>query len=229
MKTYISIADEDALSELGSNFSDDDSSYKSRISEDDEDIVPIESFSSTEISKYKSLDKFFRKLNKEDRELMVGIINKQSDISLRILDKYVTKYCPKMNVTYKIDDNDEDEFNVHISYKAQLKSYRKGFFDPFRRGKKFYYNYDKDDKSKVTLTTLGQLNFFRWAFANKIIKHISENRDHIASVISKWDKDSLKRRRLYKKSPKTVSKKIETYKKKPDKIVPQNSIVLTFD
>lgn len=228
MKTYISIADDEAISYLGSNFSDDNQSLSSVKSNDnDSSIMTIEKFSSIEILKYKSLDKFFRKLDDKDVKLMVDIINKQSDISLRILDKYVTKYCPKMNVTYKINDTDEDEFNVHISYKAQLKSYRKGFFDPFRRGKKFYYNYDKSDNSKVTLTTLGQLNFFRWGFSNKLFEHILKNKDEITSVISKWDKESFDKKKKVKKQSVYVKKK--KYPVKPVDSFSKSPLIVNFD
>ena len=39
--------------------------------------------------------------------------------------------------------------------------------------KKFYYHYDKNNV--LLLTTIGQLNFFRWTINNDIIKYTFEN------------------------------------------------------
>jgi len=233
MPICISIADDEAISELGSNFSDDTtltkkssrtiSSKKSskssnaskskssnsyEDSEDDDVIIDVKDFSSNEASRYKILDKYFKKIDTMKKNMMVDIINKKSDISLRILDKFVTKYCSKVNISYKLEKDSEHEFNVHISYKAQLKSYRKRFFDPFRRGKKFYYNYDKEDNTKTTLTTLGQLNFFKWAFSNKIIDYVINHKSNIVKNISKWDKDSIKLVKEQKDKIRTRSNKL---------------------
>ena len=76
--------------------------------------------------------------------------------------KQFFRYQPAYNNTTSIDNG----FNVHISYKAQLQSYKKKYFDPFRRRKKFYYKYNKEE-NKYFYTTIGQLNFFRWIFSIK--------------------------------------------------------------
>ena len=69
-------------------------------------------------------------------EIMIDIINSKSKISLRILDWFVTSYAKKKKICYDISNNGEkDNFNVHINYKAQLKSYTKKYFDPFREKK----------------------------------------------------------------------------------------------
>lgn len=234
MSLCISIADDEAVSELGSRFSEESTNYSGKtVNNDDDDdneediIISIKDFTSNEVSRYKTLDRFFKKLDVKKKELMVDIINKNSDISLRILDKFVTKYCSKMNTSYQLDKDSEDEFNVHISYKAQLKSYRKKFFDPFRRGTKFYYNYDKSDENKKTLTTLGQLNFFKWAFSNKIIDYVEKHRHDIVKVISRWDKDNVKT-----KDKTSVVKKrvVKPERKVSEPIIPNGSkIILTFD
>jgi len=62
------------------------------------------------------------------------MINGNSKISLRLLDWFVTRHAKRHSISYFIND---DKFNVHISYKAQLKSYKKRYFDPFRKGKKY--------------------------------------------------------------------------------------------
>lgn len=89
--------------------------------------------------------------------------------------KYNSKDNPKDNSNIK-DNNNLDIFDnfimVHNNYKGQLKSYNKKNFDPFcRRNRiKFYY-----EPSKYFVTTVGQLNFFKWAIENYIINYIDDN------------------------------------------------------
>ena len=67
-----------------------------------------------------------------------------------------------------------DYFNVFNDYRAQLKSLNKRNFDPFcRRSRiKFYYGKSNDD---FIITTVGQLNFFKWAIENYILEYIEYN------------------------------------------------------
>ena len=70
----------------------------------------------------------------------------------------------------QIKDKSFDNFIiVHNNYKGQLKAYSKKNFDPFcRRNRiRFYY-----DENKYFITTVGQLNFFKWALENYIINYI---------------------------------------------------------
>ena len=64
------------------------------------------------------------------------------------------------------------QFNTYHSYKAQLKSYSKKRFDPFCRRERLNFNYNKNNGIS---TTIGQLNFFKWAIDNLIIEYIKEN------------------------------------------------------
>ena len=65
-----------------------------------------------------------------------------------------------------------EEFNVHLNYKSQLKSFQKKQFDPFCRRQRINFYYTKD---KHFVTTVGQLNFFKWAIENNIIDYIENN------------------------------------------------------
>ena len=56
--------------------------------------------------------------------------------------------------------------NLYLNYRAQLKSYAKLNFDTFRRHNRITFYINKND---TITTTIGQLNFFRWAFNNNII------------------------------------------------------------
>ncbi len=139
------------------------------------DLITIKDFKAKELMHYKKLDNFFSNCTKEENQLMVDIINGTHLISLRFLDWFVTRYCflYKLSIGVENRHSKQNDFNINISYKAQLKSFKKKYFDPFRRKKKFYYVCEKNNL--VLLTTLGQLNFFRWAISYDIIKYTETN------------------------------------------------------
>ena len=139
------------------------------------DVIKITDFKSKELMYYKMLDKYFNNCSEDEIKTMVDIINGNHLISLRFLDWFVTRYCYLYKLSINVNNiyNKEKNFNINISYKAQLKSFKKKYFDPFRRKKKFYYHYDKNNV--LLLTTIGQLNFFRWTINNDIIKYTFEN------------------------------------------------------
>jgi hypothetical protein len=91
--------------------------------------------------------------------------------SLRLIDWFVTNYSKKHNISYNNKEKN-DNFKVYTSYKSQLKSYSKKLFDPFNRSERINFYYEKD---KYITTTIGQLNFFRWAIQNNIIDYIRHN------------------------------------------------------
>jgi hypothetical protein len=153
-------------------------------------------FTKKESCYYKMIDKFFKDCTDEQITKMLGIINKESEISLRILDWFVTRYSKKR---IDFDLGVEEVFDVYISYKAQLKSYKKTYFDPFRRRKKFYYCYDKHNNKKQIYTTIGQLNFFRWAITNNIIDYVEKNLISLTKAMNSANKEDKKKKK-YKNS-----------------------------
>ena len=57
---------------------------------------------------------------------LLDILKNKSNISLRIIDWYVTNYSKKNNCNYTlVKDNKSIKFNVYINYKLQLKGYSK--------------------------------------------------------------------------------------------------------
>ena len=119
----------------------------------------------------KSLIDFFK--NEDHIKQLLLIVNSEvKGISLRVLDTFVTKTSKySKNFFYKKKDN--EIFRIHNSYRSQLKAYSKKQFDPFNRGKriKLFYNQNKN----VLITTIGQLNFFRWAIENELIEYLTGN------------------------------------------------------
>ena len=77
----------------------------------------------------------------------------------------------------KLEDKFE-EFNIYLNYKAQLKSFQKKQFDPFCRRQRINFYYDSEN-TKYIVTTVGQLNFFKWAIENNILNYVKDNIDEI--------------------------------------------------
>jgi len=121
-----------------------------------------------------SLDKFYA----DDAHVAsVSRILTNDDVSLRSLDWFVTNFAKKYNVTLN------GNFNVFLEYKAQLKSFSKKFFDPFCRGDRIEY--------KGMMTTVRQLNFFRWALKNGVVEYCIKN----AAAIEDDMMESVRQRR----------------------------------
>lgn len=134
--------------------------------------------------------------NPKQFKIILPIIQGKSDISIRIIDWFVTNYCKKNNISYDLSSKTEP-FMVWQEYKSQLKGYSKKLFDPFCRKERINYVYDN---TKEVITTLGQLNFFRWALENKVIDYVKKNMENIESDMlnsCKYDskKDSGERRK----------------------------------
>ena len=126
------------------------------------------------------LNKLLEFYNKNDNfEKMLVIINGQSNISLRIVDWFATNYSKKHYTVYSLTkENKNDRFKVYNDYKLKLKAYSKKRFDPFCRWERITIPYKNE---KYIQTTIGQLNFFKWALENEVIDYIKENYNTIDS------------------------------------------------
>ena len=93
-------------------------------------IITIKEFKAKELMHYKKLDNFFNESTKEECQMMVDIINGNHLISLRFLDWFVTRYCYLYKLSINVENKyiKQKDFNINISYKAQLKSFKKIFF-----------------------------------------------------------------------------------------------------
>ena len=128
---------------------------------------------------------FYGKEDNMDR--LVNVINGQSRISLRIIDWFVTNYAKKNFTVYSIPAKNKcstvingeenfERFKVFHNYKLELKAYSKVRFDPFSRRERIAIPY-KDNT--CLQTTIGQLNFFKWAIENQLLEYIEKNYDEI--------------------------------------------------
>ena len=141
--------------------------------------------------------------NEYNKNILIRILNNEFNISLRVIDWFVTNYCKKNNI-YWIENN--SRFVVYLSYKLQLKAYSKKYFDPFCRRDRIYFYYKNNDYIE---TTVGQLNFFKWIIEHNIINYIKNNYEDIEKDMQNTIKldleKNIKRRQLSKSATKTVN------------------------
>jgi hypothetical protein len=146
----------------------------------------------------------FYNLEKKNLKTMISIINGESPISLRIIDWFVTNYAKKYYTIYEIDGN--KRFKVYNDYKLKLKAYSKKRFDPFCRWDRIIIPYDNHKNME---TTIGQLNFFRWAIENKILNYIIENYDRIEADMNNNNSTSRRKKEAIDNNTKTRKKREE--------------------
>ena len=141
---------------------------------------------------------FYKKENNMER--LMDIINGESKISLRIIDWFVTNFSKKNFTVYSIPaknrcstvingEENMERFKVFHNYKLELKAYSKVRFDPFSRRERIMIPY-KDDT--CLQTTIGQLNFFKWAIENQVLEYIEKNYDEIEADMNSRNSISKK-------------------------------------
>lgn len=133
------------------------------------------------------LEKFYSK--KDNLQRVSDILTGKSQLSLRLIDWFVTNYAKKYNISYLNRENNHTV--VYLSYKSHLKAYSKKMFDPFCR--------DKRIKFHELETTVGQLNFFEWAITDDVLDYIEHNHETIhkdmeTRIHEKAEVDSPKKR-----------------------------------
>jgi hypothetical protein len=130
-----------------------------------------------------SLQKFYAshpEINK-----VITYLNGEAQLSLRIIDWFVTKYSRKNFVRYPLNGQ---EFLVYLSYKGQLKAYSKQYFDPNCRRERIMF---KIPGHESFTTTIGKLNFFRWALESNILNYIEEHEEEIRSGYNAYLKETI--------------------------------------
>tara|TARA_Y100000389_G_scaffold204387_1_gene256649 strand:+ start:1851 stop:2429 length:579 start_codon:yes stop_codon:yes gene_type:complete len=185
-----------------------------------------------------SLKDYYKDEKNMDKLLKI-IHQTNTKISLRIIDWFVTNYSKKHNVYYSIYKTPEGKktfetqkntlvkhFNTYHSYKSQLKSYSKKKFDPFCRRDRIDFWYFENNSKKKIETTIGQLNFFKWAIDNLIIDYIIKD----YNIIEKDMTDSFQQIKKHKKISNERKKRQELSKSASRGLNQTNvSVILDFD
>jgi hypothetical protein len=156
----------------------------------------------------KNLLIFYNTDENNNLDNMLRIITGESKISLRIVDWFATNYAKKFYTLYTIDqtiDNVARRFKVYDDYKLKLKAYSKRRFDPFCRWDRISIPYKKGTSIE---TTIGQLNFFKWALENQVVDYIDENYETIEKDMNSRNSTS-KRKEIVVDNSKTRKKREE--------------------
>ena len=179
-----------------------------------------------------NLLEFYKK--DDNMERLMQIINGESIVSLRIIDWFVTNFAKKNFTVYSIPaknrcstvingEENMERFKVFHSYKLELKAYSKVRFDPFSRRERIMIPYTNDT---CLTTTIGQLNFFKWAIENQVLEYIEKNYNEIEKVMNSRNSISKKNVEETETDNKTRKKREElsvsackTIKKESVKIV----------
>ena len=164
--------------------------------------------SKEELLKIKLIE-FYK--NKENLNILLPIILQQTKISLRSLDWFVTNYCKKNNINYPLLKNGENiNYFPFKNYKSQLKAYSKKFCDPFCRRERVIYDYQNNiiinfsqsvklGHKEYIITTIGQLNFFRFAIQDSIINyaliHIVDIENDMNSTLKNRESEKLNQKK----------------------------------
>jgi hypothetical protein len=120
-------------------------------------------------------------------EKLLPILQSTSPISLRLIDYFVTNYAKKNNTSYTLNDQ---QFLVYFHYKRELNAYSKRLFDPFCRRERIQF---EARGHEPFVTTVGQLNFFRWAIEKQILEHIESCRETIERDMNQTLKEHYSR------------------------------------
>ena len=150
----------------------------------------------------KLLD-FYHKDNNLDN--MLNIINGESSISLRIVDWFATNYAKKYFTVFIIKKSNQ-RFKVYEDYKLRLRAYSKRRFDPFCRWERVNIPYHNN---QLIQTTIGQLNFFKWAMENEIIDYINNNYNDIEKDMNNRNSTSKRKINFTNNNSKTRKKREE--------------------
>ena len=133
--------------------------------------------------------------------LLRDILANKTNISLRILDWFVTNYSKMNNVSYISKAG--KHVIVYLAYKSHLKAYSKKMFDPFCRWKRIQF--------RGLDTTVGQLNFFEWAVQDEVLDYLTEHYDEIhadmeacSQVVTNTEEGRRKRHELSRSATKSV-------------------------
>jgi hypothetical protein len=157
-----------------------------------------------------SLQRFYAHHPEIDKVLIY--LNGEAPLSLRIIDWFVTKYSRKSFVRYPLNGQ---EFLVYLSYKGQLKAYSKQYFDPNCRRERIMFTIPNHEQF---MTTIGKLNFFRWALESKILDYMEAHEENIRKGYNAYLKETIQ---VQKRN------KSDSSMEEPQKGTPANSVRTT--
>lgn len=149
-----------------------------------------------------SLQRFYA--SRDDKEEVMNLLEGTSQISLRLIDWFVTNYAKQHNISYILNGQ---EFLVYTNYKSQLKAYSKKLFDPFCRRERIMFQIPGYEMFQ---TTVGKLNFFRWAIEKGVLDYIKMNLAKIESAMNANTREMQRQRKAISASTASSSTTVAT-------------------
>ena len=133
------------------------------------------------VTNYSKKNLVMYNLKKMKRNALLNKEKKQEN-NIEIKDD-----CSEADSGVELEEQEyfSDYFNVFSDYRGQLKSLNKKNFDPFCRRERIKFFYGKADDDYI-ITTVGQLNFFKWSIENYILEHIEANMKEIEDDMNKF-------------------------------------------
>jgi hypothetical protein len=132
-------------------------------------------------------------------EKLLPILQGTSPVSLRLVDYFVTNYAKKMNTSFQAGGR---PFLIYFNYKRELNAYSKRLFDPFCRRERIMF---QARGMEPFVTTVGQLNFFRWFIEKNILEFVAENRETIEHDMNTTLKEHYSRSNTTRSTAQTAS------------------------
>ena len=130
----------------------------------------------------------------------------RDNISLRLLNWVVTNHAQSEGIVFNLANdgsicdtpstNYYSVINVGESYQRQLSTHGKYLFAPFRRHSRINYNYigKVSGQQETFLTTIAQLNFFKWALQLGVLKYCVLHRVELELQMKLWKKHQVVKR-----------------------------------
>jgi hypothetical protein len=192
------------------------------------EMLKIIQLSSQEVLKLKGNQEFYN--NNENAVKFINLVSGESQVSIRLIDHFVTKYSKYNKCNFKLIDNEkENVINIYYDYKNQLKHYQKTHFDPFSRGDRIPFFM----KDTCIITTIGQLNFFKWFISKKIYDYVLDNKEEIFNDMNKKYKSEKKFTKISKQvknKEKSIYEPIKKLILMPTNIEKKNvKIIVSFE
>jgi len=139
-------------------------------------------------------------------------------ISLRAIEWLVTNYSKGTKIVL-YNEEMKKRIDIHNTYEIQSNYYKRNLFDPFCRHGRIYFTWKlKPLKSKevessetleevILMTTVGQLNFMRWADEYGILNYAKEHQEEIQKTMETTLNEVNKEKKRYKKLGKRRKRK----------------------
>jgi hypothetical protein len=124
-----------------------------------------------------------------DKKEIMELLDGNAEMSLRLIDWFVTNYAKQNSISYILNGQ---EFLVYMNYKSQLKAYSKKLFDPFCRRERIMFQIPGYEPF---MTTVGKLNFFRWAIEKGVLNYIKLNSAKIETAMNASAREQQKARK----------------------------------